>query len=641
MCGIVGAYGQLPDLQTFEAARDSMTHRGPDDVGVYYNETEQIAFGQRRLSIIDLSEAGRQPFVSNDGRYVITFNGEIYNYKEIKEELQGKYDFKTETDTEVLLAASIEWGVHCLQKLNGMFAFAVWDKEKQELFIARDRLGIKPLYYAVVNDTMYFASEMKAILASTDFPRKLNKQAFLDYLSYRYPLGEQTMFQNMFAFLPGHYSIVGKEKKVEQIQYWDLPVVTEKNDPGEEEVLEETERLIKQSLAFRMRSDVPVGAYLSGGLDSSVLVAMMSEMTDKPVMTYSISFDEDGFNESAHARVVADVFKTDHHEFLLHEKDYMDLLTEVIRFKDAPLSIPNEVAVHVLSKELKKDITVVLSGEGADELFGGYGRIFRSGYDFERLKDKSELSEEERKTFEENFVDKYGKLNVDSAMDHFLNQYTYFNYTEKEEILNTDVLEINTNTIARREYFATFFEKIKDLPVSAQYMYVFQLIHLLGPLYRLDTTTMSKSVEARVPFVDHTLIEYVSGLPLKYKMRYKSEEDKKKARVLNSDQISETHDTTKYALRKIAEKYLPKEILERKKVGFPVPLNRWFCGGTFTSYAKDILLSPDARSAPLYNKEVLETWLDCDDAYDKKRRGYNIWMLLNMELWMREYNVVI
>ena len=641
MCGIIGVFGTLPDQQLFTKARDLMIHRGPDDAGIYYSPDEGIALGQRRLSIIDLSSAGKQPFVSDDGRFTLVFNGEIYNYQEIRSELEGSYKFHTKTDTEVLLASYITWGEKCLEKLNGMFAFAIWDSLEECLFVARDRLGIKPLYYMLKDEVFYFASEVKSILACSAVERKLNKQALLDYLSYRYVLGSRTMFENIFSMLPGHYLQIDSNKNIDQIKYWDLPVINKKNDPGEEEVLRKTEDLVKKSLKYRMISDVPLGAYLSGGLDSSLLVAMMSEMSSEKVKTFSIAFEESGFDESVFARRVAQHCNTEHHEFKLKAGDYMSLLPEVIGYKDAPLGIPNEVAVHVLSKELKKHITVVLSGEGADELFGGYGRIFRSAHDFERLKDTTSLSYIEKEQLVKNLQKKYGNQKFESIEDHFLDQYTYFPFYEKKNLLNPEIFKENEEGITNKQYFQEFFEKIRGLDPSEQYMYIFQKIHLLGPLYRLDTSTMSESVEARVPFVDHELVEYISSLPLKYKMAWKSNIDEENSKVLNSNQISEEKDTTKYILRKIAEKYLPKEILNRKKLGFPVPLNNWFCGGKYSEYAKSLLLSAEARSSPLYNRKVLEEWLNCSDESSGSRRGYNIWMLINIELWMQQYKVII
>lgn len=643
MCGIVGALGHLPPEEVIIKASDSLRHRGPDDAGLYIDTKEQIALAHRRLSIIDTSSAGHQPFFSQDKKITLVFNGEIYNYLELKEELSKDYNFQTKTDTEVLLAAYIKWGSDFLQHLQGMFALAIWDDNKKRLLIARDRLGIKPLYYYIKNKRLIFASEIKAILQFPNIERKLNKQGFLDYLSYRYALGDNTLFSDIYSLNPGYCLIADHNQEPKFVQYWDLPIVVDKKDSGEKEVLETVEKLLIDTVKSHMISDVPVGAYLSGGLDSSLLVALMSKITNKKIKTFSIGFKEDGFNEFQYAREVAELYQTEHKEILLDSQNYIDLLAEVIKFKDEPLSVPNEVALHVLSKELKKDITVVLSGEGADELFGGYGRIFRSGDDFEKmemLKDPNFLSEQDREILQKNLKEKYGDFNNYSNLDHFLSQYNYFFVQQKNSLLNKDLFNNERINLLNAEYFDAFLKRLKSLSAIEKYMYIFQKTHLLGLMRRLDANTMSESVEGRVPFVDHRLVEYVSALPLKYKLSWKSAQSSQEAVLLNGDQISEKYDITKSILRKIAEKYLPASITERKKVGFPVPLDDWFKGG-LKKYAKDSLLSADARSRVLYNQEFLSECLNQDNNSINSLNGYNIWMLINIEIWMREYNIVI
>jgi len=646
MCAIIGVLGKnLPSQEQFIKARDTMTHRGPDDAGIYYAPQEGIALGHRRLSIIDLSPEGRQPFFSNDGRYAIVFNGEIYNYQELKKELKNKYPFKTKTDTEVLLAAYIQWGTKCLQKLNGMFAFAIWDRNKKELFCARDRLGIKPLYWSFYNGNFYFSSEIKGILGSSYIPRVLNKQSVLDYLSYRYPLGENTFFENVHSFLPGHFVVIKKDQIPKLKKYWELPVVVEKEDPGEDKVLKITEELLKKTVKSHMISDVPVGAYLSGGLDSSVLVGLMANFSRKSVKTFSIGFSEKGFNELGHARLVAKHLKTDHHEILMNEGEYFNLLPEVIGYKDAPLHVPNEVPLYALSKELKKHVTVVLSGEGADELFGGYGRIFRSGDDFDAMRgtwSHKNFSSLEKELLRVNLEKKYGDTQFKELVDLLLFQYPYTASQVTRVLLNGNIFPGEELVLLRRDYIKSELDKGVGLPSAEQYMYFFQRIHLLGILGRLDNSAMGASVEGRVPFVDHKVVEYVSALPISYKMRWKSEEDQNRAKTLNSNQISDEHDITKYLLRVIGRKFLPPEIVERKKLGFPVPLDKWV-EGSMSKYAREILLSSSVRLSSILNKKNLEELLSdgVSPTYAPALRGRDIWALLNLELWTRECNIQI
>lgn len=639
MCGIIGVFGDIPEQKIIESARDTMEHRGPDDAGLYYSKKEDIALGHRRLSIIDLSPAGHQPFLSNDERFVVVFNGEIYNYLEIKKELADFYDFKTKTDTEVVIAAYLKWGEQCLSEFNGMFALAIWDRKEHKLFVARDRFGKKPFFYCQDGKNFYFSSEMKGILCFDNIPRKLNKKGFLDYLSYRYVLGGETLFEGIKSLLPGHYSVIEKGSGFKQVRYWELPIATKKEDPGEGEAIKRTSELLMESVKLRLRSDVPTGAYLSGGLDSSLIVALMSTLLDKPIKTFSIGFPEEGFSELEYAKIIADKFKTEHHEFVLSGEDYFDNLLNVIKSKDAPLLSPNEVAWYVLSFHLKKHITVVLSGGGADELFGGYGRIFRSGYDLEHSNALESLGEKEKKVLIGNLKKKYATLNFKSTCDHFLSQYPYLKDSLKRRLLNPKAFNLRGDLL-NKKYFQSFFTKLSGMHPSDQYLYIFQNMHLLGTLESLDSVTMPASVEARAPYVDYKLVEYVSSLPLKYKMAWKSKADEKKSRLLNSAQISEVNDTTKYLMRKIAAKYLPPKIMKRKKMGFPVPLDKWF-RGKFQNLAKDLLLSSDSKSKILYNPRALAGLLDHDTEFVQENHGMHIWMLINTELWMRENGVVI
>ncbi len=641
MCAIIGVVGKIPEREKVIRARDTMTHRGPDDAGIYYMPEEGVALGHRRLSIIDLSPSGRQPMESVDGRFVVTFNGEIYNYQALRSELRSKYKFSTETDTETILAAFSVWGLSCVKRLRGMFAFAVWDKKTRKCYLVRDRLGIKPLYYTEHAGNFYFSSEIKGILLLSDIPRKLNRAAFTDYLSYRYPLGGKTFFEGIHSVLPGQIMTIVPGGKVEETLYWDLPVVSDKKERTEVEVLFETERILKETVRLHLQSDVPVGAYLSGGIDSSLLVALMSELTSKPVKTFSVGFPEVEANEFSFAREVAQRYGTQHREIELDAKNYLALLPEVIRFKDAPLAIPNEVPLHVLSSELKKHITVVLSGEGADELFGGYGRIFRSGFDWERMSclPLFPFSDHERGELKKNLISKYGTSFPRTITEHFTGEYSYMPVSEKQALLSGEHFDLSRRMLLNESFFETFFEKARTLSFSEQYLYLFEKVHIIGPLERLDTTTMSRSVEARVPYVDHELVEFVSALPLSFKLRWNDMDAETASRVLNADQISETYDTPKYILRKLAEKYLPENVINRKKMGFPVPLNAWM-GGELSSYARDILLKPDARLSGLYNEETLKRFLT-EPPLAPGRRGMNIWMLINLELWANEYKVTI
>ncbi len=639
MCAILAVRGELPDRVSFDSARDLMAHRGPDDAGTAFLPEEGVALGHRRLSIIDLSPAGRQPMESRDGKFLVVFNGEIYNFRELKEELKDRYPFRTTTDTEAIIAAYAVFGEEGFKRLRGMFAFTLYDRDRSLLFCVRDRLGVKPLYYATAGENFYAASEIKSILALADIPRRLDRQALLDYLSFRYPLGHRTHFEGVRSLLPGCYLTVGKDSRPLVKRYWSLPVVCDKPEIGEEEALAGAKDALVEAVASHLISDVPLGAYLSGGLDSSVLVAVMASLSREPVKTFSAGFSEEGFSEFPHARAVAKRFGTDHRELTLSAEDYLGVLPEVIRYKDAPLSIPNEAALYRLSSELRRHITVVLSGEGADELFGGYGRIFRSGDDFLKIKNlRSVKPEEDRNELRRKLEAAYGSPLPETILDHFLRQYSYFPIAEKRSLLAREYFR--GLSFLSESFFGEQFAPLSCLHPSEQIMHVFERAHLLGPLHRLDMATMAKSVETRVPYVDHLLVEHVSALPLSHKMRFSSSENERAARLLTSGEVSEKLDTTKYLLKRIGALYgVPGNILARKKLGFPVPLAAWLTG-PFRSMAEDLLLSSRSRSAPLFDRRALSIWL-AEGSAAHPGRGLNVWMLMNVELWMREYGVTL
>lgn len=639
MCGILGKISLGANISenssTFIKSLELQHHRGPDDSDIY--KDEEFIFGHRRLSIIDLDSHAKQPMVSDCGNYILVYNGEIYNYQEIKTELIEKgYSFHTVSDTEVLLNAFIEYGIDCIQQLIGMFAFTIYDRLTKEYYIVRDRLGIKPLYYSKDNDNLIFSSEIKSILKLDKKKRELDHKAVSSYLSFRYPILNNTFFKDIHSLAPAHYIKLTKSN-FEIVEYWNVvdQFKEQENDRGEDYYQLRLRDLLESSVKYRMISDVPFGAFLSGGVDSSVITALMAKNSSEPIKTFTIGFEEEGFNEFKYANIIAEKYGTDHKEIVLSGKNYIETMEKLIEFKDAPLSVPNEVPLYLMSKELKKYITVVLSGEGADEIFGGYGRIFRSPYDFERMKelDASELSESEKKEFTTNFIKKYLTDSFDNEIDHFMNIYSYTVFEDKKELLNEDFpLDVMETELI--EKFMFYFDELKDESYYNKLMYAFEKNHIVGLLHRVDTSTMAASVEARVPFVDHRLVEFAFTIPLKYKLKWASEESKKISRVLMSDRISEEFDIPKYILKKSYEDMIPKELLYRKKMGFPVPLNDWF-GGHFNEYAKKILLSKEAKERNIYNTTNIENWLNSDRLSSDHSFAMKIWMLINIEIFMQ------
>ena len=598
MCGITGVFSKFEILnleKRINAMNDSIIHRGPD-AGSVFIDNNTIALGHRRLSIIDISETANQPMHSNTNRWHIVFNGEIYNFNEIKDNLS--YTFSTASDTEVIIAAVQEKGVHWfVQRANGMFAIALFNSDTNELFLIRDRLGIKPLYYYKDEEKIIFSSEIKAILSSGLIKAEFNELAVDEYLGNRYVRSPYTFFKNIYQLHSGSYLKIDNLLNTEEIKFWDLPKefnISENFDEDELAKLFE-EELIK-SIKYRLISDVPLGTYLSGGVDSSLITAVTSKLKKGELNTYTIGFSE--LNEFEYSKVIADQYNTTHHEILMKKEDYMNNWERLIALKDAPLGVPNEIPLAVMSKKLKEKITVVLSGEGADELMGGYGRIFRLPFDFQN---QSEFS---------------------SFYEYLIGNYEYVPRDMRDKFINTS-----------KEYREEFDKKINndfEGKTNEENMFrFFHKYHVKGLLQRVDMTTMQTSVEARVPFLDHNLIEFAySKIPYNLKLKWKSEEAQNKAKNLSSNTYSEILDTPKYLLRKIAYNHIPKSIVDRKKVGFPVPLTEWFTN--LEEMAKNLLID-----SSWLKKDAVEELLI--KSKKEVRAGQILWMFLNIEIFKKQY----
>jgi asparagine synthase (glutamine-hydrolysing) len=637
MCGIFGVASQfaLPEPRSvLEDLTDRLQHRGPDERASYSNDN--IFLGHRRLSIIDL-KGGRQPMTACGDRYVIVYNGELYNFKELRAQLEGRGPgFTSNSDTEVVLRAYVEWGAPCLARFNGMFAFAIWDNLKRQLFLARDRLGIKPLYYAVIGQRLVFASEMKAITAHPDFQRRANFAALSSYLSFRSVLGEDTVFVGLKSLQPGHH-LHFTDGCIRVRQYWDIPQSFPKTDKGEAYYLASIKEMLSQVVKRHLVSDVPVGAYLSGGVDSSLMVALMAQHAG-PLKTYSVGFDVEGYDESAHAAAVSSHFGTTHRHLTLGADKYIAMMDAMIQHRDQPLSIPHEVALFALSKELKKDVTVCLSGEGADELFGGYGRVQRSPMDYKKLALYRQLPTPLQALIKSTIRDPdiLQRLGLKDDVEHFFHVYHWWPFAAKWDIFSRDVNAELDFDRALQAYCHNVFDTLGSGDVYGRVFYFFEKVHLLNLLDRLDMQSMAASVEARVPFVDHELVEFVTAIPIRHKMRWKSPLHMLRACFMKSENASEHLDISKYILRRVADEKLPPQISRRKKLGFPVPLDAWF-GGSLQGFAREILLDERTRRRGVFNMTKMEELLfnTQDLAYDFY--GKQVWMLVNVELWFRAH----
>jgi len=619
MCGIAGIYGLNDATVATEAVHrmnSCIAHRGPDDEGFFSDE--RIAFGHRRLAIIDLSPAGHQPMKSSDGNLEIIFNGEIYNFNEARQLITG-YDFKTRTDTEVILAAYTYFGKNCLQYLNGMFAFAIWDKNRKELFIARDRLGIKPLYYYRHGNALLFASEIRALLASGMVPRKINHDALSDYFTYQTVHAPATIVKDVLCLMPGHHLTVG-EKSFEIEEYWSLNGnrSNEAETQSYQEVCSRVKDLLTASVKRRLVSDVPFGAFLSGGIDSSAVVGLMSQVHTKTVKTFNISFDESKFSEAIYARAVAKRFNTEHHEFVLKPADFLVQLPGALRAMDHPSGDgPNSYVVSKITRE--NGITMALSGLGGDEVFAGYPIFNRSL----RLDDQKWIFSL--------------PTPVRKSLGSILNKLRPGAASSKiKQVLSLEDGEIqNTFPIARRVSHANELKKMLDikkfphdavtaivnselgkgknhLPLLSKVSIAEITTYMQNVLLRdTDQMSMAVALEVRVPFLDFELVEYVLGIPDKYKKPVYP----KKLLVESLGDL------------------LPPEIVHRKKMGFVFPWEVWL-KNEMQSFCSEKIMSLSKRN--FIHRDYLVSRWNQFIKNDPEVRWTDIWICVVLENWLIE-----
>ena len=573
MCGIVGVFnhGRAERIsgQKLESMRDSMSHRGPDDCGIWMNADKSVGLAHRRLSIIDLSELGRQPMAGGSGRYHITFNGEIYNYRELRTDLENEgARFRSHSDTEVLLELYARRGPAMLDLLRGMFALGIWDEIDRSLFVARDRIGVKPLYYVNRGGRFMFASEIKALLASGDVEREVNAQAFYHYLSFLTTPAPQTLFDGILKLPAAHWLKIDRHGN-ETLRKWWTPLSRKTVSATEDDHVEQIRQLLKESIRYRMVSDVPVGVFLSGGIDSSTNVALMAQMTDRPVETFSIGFQgEAKYNELHFARSVADRFKTNHHEVQIGIRDLIDFLPELVYHQDEPIADPVCIPVYHVAKLAKAHgVTVCQVGEGSDELFCGYPH-WSYVLSLERMRQMYAVLPKSLRGLATRFAGQLeqpssGRLEyirrASSDEPVFWGGAEAFFETHKQRLVNPDLrkrLEQTTSAAVIGGYFQEFVDGT-DHPDPLNWM-TFVDLKLRLPellLMRVDKMTMATAVEARVPFLDHKLVEYVLSIP-------------------QSEKVPEFR--TKYLLKKAIAGLIPDEIVNRPKQGFAVPVTEWF-----------------------------------------------------------------
>lgn len=568
MCGIAGILGTKDITEkTIDAMLSEITHRGPDDFGILVENS--FAFGMRRLSIIDIG-GGKQPISNEDGNLTVVFNGEIYNYQELRPDLENKgHIFKTHSDTESLVHLYEEYGSNMLGRLRGMFCFSIYDKNKDELFIARDFFGIKPLYYRVDNGKVIsYGSEIKSLLKDSRYRPSVNDNAVYNYLAFQYNPLEETMFKGIFRLLPGHFMIVNlKDGTFKTEKYWQYEFAKNlnANESGVGKIDNETEyaqkinSVIRDSVEHHMISDVPVGAFLSGGVDSAIIVTLMQELRKKagvgPVSTFTIGFDK--VSEHSEAKVVADKIGTNHHEITIGADEYFKELPKIAWHFDEPVADPSAVALYFLSREARKEVKVVLSGEGSDELFGGYN-IYREPF---ALAPIAMLPR-----FIQNIFIKpltklpfsfFGKNYITRALtgirDRYIGNAYIFKPAEQNKIWKQKVGEAGRDIT--RISLSEAYDQVANEPDSRKMQFIDMNYWLPGDiLAKADKMTMAHSLELRVPFLDIKVAQISETIS--EKLKYKN-------------------GTTKYILRKAFETILPEETSARKKLGFPTPIRHW------------------------------------------------------------------
>lgn len=620
MCGICGKinFNSEPiDSKLIHSMAEVLNHRGPDDMGVYVNGN--VGLGHKRLSIIDLSGEARQPMSNEDSSIWIVYNGEIYNFQELKKTLEEKgHIFRSRSDTEVIIHLYEDSGIECVKLLRGMFAFAIWDENKKRLFLARDRIGKKPLNYAVKNDFLIFASEIKSILEDPDIKREVNSDSLHHYLTYQYVPHPETMFMGIKKLLPGHI-LVWEQGKIKIEQYWSLSY-KDKVKLTEEECSERLLELLTEATKIRLISDVPLGAFLSGGIDSSAIVAIMSKISNKPVKTFSIGFKEKSFNELKYAKTIAKLFNTEHREYIV-EPDCLEVLPKLIWHFDEPFADSSSIAVYYLARMTHQEVTVALNGDGGDESFAGYKRyamnkmanIYSLAPLFIRNTITGFIKGFPESTAKNGFIKNFKRF-VKGTNFSKENRYGYWMSIFDNESKNNLYSEYFKNRLANTnswDYIAENYRKCDVIDLLDSTLFVDVMTYLpCDLLTKVDITSMANSLECRSPFLDHKLMEFCASIPSNLKLK---------------------GITTKYILKKALKKILPSGILQRKKAGFGVPVGSWF-RNELKRYGYETLLSQKSIERGYFDKDALKRLLD-EHCSGKIDHGHRIWALVNLELW--------
>jgi asparagine synthase (glutamine-hydrolysing) len=623
---------------SLQSATESLSHRGPDDSGLFFDDTSAVGLGHRRLSIIDLSPAGHQPMENEDGQMVIAYNGEIYNFKAIKKDLETLgHRFKSATDTEVVLKAFMQWGPASLDKFVGMFAISIWDRSRRQLFLARDRLGIKPLFYHHKKGMFLFASEMKSLMAFNGFKKELHYDHLPLFLHYQYIPAPHTIFNNTHKLLPGHYLLYDGEK-VTTKAYWHLPgnkVAGTPSPQGEQAYLDHLDDVLTQAVSDRLISDVPLGALLSGGIDSSLVVALMQKVAPEPIRTFSIGFQEDRYNEAPWAARIAQHLGTDHTELYVTPDEALEVIPRLPEIYDEPFADSSAIPTSIVSRLTRSHVTVALSGDGGDEQFAGYVRYWMtrsmaSGlgvlpYPVKKVlvtllstipprwieKGYLPLQEALPQRFRvTNFQDKWQKLIAQLGHDALSELY-------RLTICVWPLPDVDrlVGCYPMRSRYEQIFQDTVDLPTLTRLMLVDQNTYLPDAmLTKVDRASMACGLEVRVPLLDHRVVEYSASIP---------------------EHLKYHNGCGKYILQRLLSRYLPGALYRRPKMGFGVPIEQWL-----RHQLKDLMLDylsyERLKKEGLLKPEFVEQKMD-EHLNAKSNHQHRIWTLLMWEMWREKW----
>ena len=628
MCGICGialptGSGRRLDATLLERMRDTLVHRGPDGAGLFLDDG--IGLGHRRLSIVDVAH-GAQPMASAEGRFQLVYNGEVYNHPSLMRELEARgRRYRTHCDTETVLHLYEELGPRTPERLRGMFAFAVWDRARRELFLCRDRFGVKPLYYVHTDDgALYFASEIKALIEAGAVKPALNFAAFPDFLANHAPSGDETLFEGVRR-LPAGHTLVWRDGRVEIRQYWDLHAVPATSAARTDaDVVEDYAARFEEAVRLRLMADVPLGSFLSGGIDSAAITAVMARLIDEPVKTFSVAFAEREANELRYARLVAERYRTEHHEIVVSPDQFFGALPRLVWHEDEPIAHPSSVALNFVSRLAADHVKVVLTGEGSDETLAGYNRYRVTLANLALGARWEELAPEAlRDLARDRILDLPGRSRLRQKLSRtfltrqadldtlYFDNFAVFGREWQDELLSPETRARVAGVHPYAAYHAALARS--DAPtLLGRLLYADVKTYLHELLMKQDQMSMAASIESRVPFLDHELVEFVARLPQRFRLRGM---------------------TTKWVLRRAMRDLLPSEILSRKKMGFPVPVGAWL-RGPFRHLVDEYVLSGRALARGLFDADAVHL-LVARHVDGGENHSERLWALITLEQWHR------